>query len=141
MTKSVGKSIWAVFAGFLVILILSIATDTVLKLAGLLPYDHLFVSTGLILIVIFYRAVFSLMGCYFAARLAPQFPMAHALALGVVGVVVSTAGAILAADMGPAWYNWTLVAIALPVAWLGGKWYEMRKAQSKRSSIRETVSN
>lgn len=72
MAKSIGKSIGAVFAGFVVIVILSIAADTVLKLVGVLPYNHLFVSTGLILGVIFYRAVFSFIGCYLAARLAPQ---------------------------------------------------------------------
>ncbi|SHF81695.1 hypothetical protein SAMN05443144_113139 [Fodinibius roseus] len=141
MAKSVGKSIWAVFAGFVVIVILSVAADTVLKLTGVLPYDHLYVSTGLILTVIFYRAVFSFIGCYLAARLAPQNPMTHALALGVVGMAVSTAGAILAADLGPAWYNWSLVVIALPIAWFGGKWYEMRILQSERRNIRETVSN
>lgn len=138
MNKYRLKSIGAVFAGFLVIVILSIGADTILKMAGILPYDHLFVSTGIILGVILYRAVFSLIGCYIAARLAPRNPMTHALALGVVGVVVGTAGAILAADLGPAWYGWTLVVIALPIAWLGGKLYEMRMQQSK---IQETANN
>jgi hypothetical protein len=26
-------------------------------------------------------------------------------------------------NLGPAWYAWSLVVIALPVAWLGGKLY------------------
>ena len=67
------------------------------------------------------------MGCYLAAWLAPRSPMKHALALGVVGVLLSTAGAIAAANMnlGPSWYAWTLVAISLPTAWLGGKLHEL----------------
>lgn len=136
MNKKTFKSIGAVFAGFLVIVILSVGTDAVLKAAGVLPYDHLFVSTGLILGVIFYRAVFSLIGCYFTAKLAPKSPMKHALALGVLGVIVSAMGAVMAADLGPVWYGWTLAIIALPIAWLGGKLYEIR---SRAGSIKKAV--
>lgn len=131
MNKTIWKSIGAVLIGFIVTVILSIGADTILKVAGILPYDHMFVSTGLILFVIFYRAVFSLIGCYLAARLAPQNSMKHALALGVLGLIISTIGAIAASDLGPTWYGWTLVVIALPVAWLGGKWYE-KTTQTKK---------
>lgn len=124
------KSVWAVLAGFLVIVILSIGFDTILKLAGILPWDHLFVSTGLILFVIFYRAVFSLAGCYLTAKLAPQNPMKHTIILGIIGTVLSAVGAILAADLGPIWYAWTLAVIAIPIAWLGGKLYEKKHAAS-----------
>tara|TARA_R100001143_G_scaffold63594_1_gene73159 strand:+ start:14920 stop:15321 length:402 start_codon:yes stop_codon:yes gene_type:complete len=124
------RSIWAVFAGLLIIFVLSIAADTLLKITGILPWDHLFVSTGLILFVLFYRAVFSLIGCYIAAKLAPSKPMKHALILGVIGVVISSIGAIVAADLGPGWYAWTLAAISMPIAWLGGKLHEKQAADS-----------
>jgi hypothetical protein len=90
---------------------------------GVLPKDNLYVSTGLILFVLGYRAFFSIIGCYIAAKLAPSSPMKHALALGGVGVLLSIVGAIAAANMnlGPAWYGWALVIITMPVAWLGGK--------------------
>ncbi len=126
MNKNIFKSIGSVVAGFIVIVILSTGTDMILKRMGILPYEHLFVSTELILAVIFYRAVYSLIGCYIAAKLAPRNPMKHALALGFVGVIVGSIGAIAAADLGPDWYGWTLVVIALPIAWLGGKLYESR---------------
>jgi MFS-type transporter involved in bile tolerance (Atg22 family) len=124
------KSVWAVLAGFLVIVILSIGFDTILKLAGILPWDHLFVSTGLILFVILYRAVFSLAGCYLTAKLAPKNPMKHSILLGIIGTVLSSVGAILAADLGPVWYGWTLAVIAIPIAWLGGKLYEIKHTAS-----------
>jgi len=60
---------------------------------------------------------------WIAARLAPYAPMRHALALGMIGFVLSLAGAIAAltmADLGPAWYPIALVVTALPCAWLGG---------------------
>ena len=126
MRTQKGKSILAVVAGFLVIVILSIGADTVLKIAGILPYDHMYVSPGLILFVLFYRAVFSLAGCYLAAHLAPGNPMKHAIALGVVGFVLTIIGSLVATDLGTAWYNWSLVVMALPIAWLGGKLYEKR---------------
>jgi hypothetical protein len=124
------KSVWAVLAGLLVIIILSVAFDTILKMMGILPWDHLFVSTGLILFVIFYRAVFSLVGCYLTAKLAPQNPMKHSIILGIIGTVLSAIGAVVAADLGPVWYAWSLAVIAIPIAWLGGKLFEMKHAAS-----------
>lgn len=138
MAKNISKSIGAVIAGFLVIVILSIGMDAILKFLGILPYDHLFVSTGLILSVIFYRAVFSLIGCYITAKIAPHSPMKHALALGVLGAVISVIGTVMAADLGPIWYGWTLAVIALPIAWLGGK---MLEVQSKEPSQEERTKN
>lgn len=123
------KSARAVVAGFLMILILSVATDILLKFAGILPWDHLYVSTGLIWVVIAYRSVFSVAGCYLAARLAPGSPMKHALALGILGLIISSAGAVLAADLGPGWFAWTLAALSLPLAWIGGKLYEIRNGR------------
>ncbi|MGH7495368.1 MAG: hypothetical protein ACREOO_23675 [bacterium] len=127
MNKTVVKSIGAVLAGLIFIVITHTATDAILEGAGVLPKGNLFVGTGLILIVLGYRAVFSLIGCYLTAKLAPRNPMKHALVLGLIGLVLSSVGAIVAADLGPAWYAWTLAVIALPIAWLGGMLYERRK--------------
>lgn len=126
------KSVGAVLAGFIFIVVTHTATDAVLESIGVLPKGNLHVGTGLILIVIGYRAIFSLIGCYITARLAPHSPMKHALALGIVGVLLSTVGAIATANMnlGPSWYAWTLVAISLPIAWLGGKLCELRSRQT-----------
>ncbi|MEX0720043.1 MAG: hypothetical protein WD059_05200 [Balneolaceae bacterium] len=135
MNKNIFKSIGAVLGGFIVIVVLSVGTDAILKAAELLPYDHLFVSTELIVFVIFYRAFYSLIGCYIAAKLAPSNPMKHALALGGVGIIVGSIGAVVAGHLGPAWYAWTLVVIALPVAWLGGRLFELRSNRSRMSEV------
>jgi hypothetical protein len=97
--------------------------------AGVLPQGHLFVGPGLILMVLGYRAVLSLIGCYLTARLAPRNPMAHALSLGVIGTIFSAVGTIAMADRSPAWYGWMLTALAMPIAWLGAKLYELRRQQ------------
>jgi len=129
VSKSILRSVGAVLAGFIFIGVTHNATDAILEKIGVLPKGNLFVGTGLILIVICYRALLSLIGCYLTALLAPNSPMKHTLALGIVGVLLSTAGAIATANMnlGPAWYAWTLVAISLPIAWLAGKLYELRQ--------------
>jgi len=128
------KSVIAVLAGFIFILITHTGTDTILESAGVLPKGNLFVGTGLILLVLGYRAVFSLVGCYLTARLAPQKPMKHALVLGSIGLIISSVGAIMLSHLGPGWYAWTLAAISLPVAWMGGKLHEVRLRKSRQSS-------
>jgi hypothetical protein len=128
MNKNIWKSIGAVLAGLIFIGVTHTTIDAILENTGVLPKGHLNVGAGLILFVILYRAVFSLLGCYLAAKLAPNNPMKHALILGTIGTVLSAAGAIATADMniGPAWYAWTLAATALPLAWIAGKLYIAR---------------
>ncbi|HWS71279.1 MAG TPA: hypothetical protein VN605_04165 [Thermoanaerobaculia bacterium] len=116
------RRIAAVLAGLLAIFILSTVTDLALHATGFYPpwtepmNDlHAFVATA-------YRLVFSIFGCYLAARIAPDRPMRHALALGIVGILISLAGAVATwnADLGPRWYALGLVIVSLPCAWLGG---------------------
>ncbi len=132
-TTIILRSVGAVLAGLIFIGITHTGTDAILENTGVLPKGNLHVGTGLILMVIGYRAVLSLIGCYITALLAPKSPMKHALALGIVGVLLSTAGAIATAKMnlGPSWYPWTLVVISLPIAWLAGKLYESRLLTSR----------
>jgi len=134
MGKDILKSVGAVLAGLIFIGLTHTGTDAILESTGVLPKGNLHVGAGLILVVIGYRAVFSLIGCYITALLAPKSPMKHALALGIVGVLLSTVGAIATANMnlGPAWYAWTLVVISLPIAWLAGKLYELRSRPNSR---------
>ena len=131
MSRYALRSVGAVLAGLIFIGVTHTGMDAILENIGVLPKGNLHVGTGLILIVIGYRAVLSLIGCYLTALLAPYSPMKHALVLGILGVLLSTAGAIVTANMnlGPSWYAWTLVAISLPIAWLGGKLYELRSRQ------------
>jgi len=56
--------------------------------------------------------------------------MGHALGLGLVGVVLSTIGAVATwshqPPLGPHWYPLALVIQSLPCAWLGG-WMRARQ--------------
>ena len=127
--RSLPRSVGAVVAGLLTIAILSSATDFALQSAGIYPpQGQPLGSPGLYLLAVAYRAAISVFGCWLAARLAPRNAMRHALALGIVGVVVSTGGVIanVQLHLGPNWYPIALVLVALPCAWLGGAIHRAR---------------
>ena len=120
----IGRSILAVIAGLLVIFVLSLGTDVVLHATGIYPPWFQRMSDSLFVLATVYRGIYSVLGSYLTARLAPAQPMRHALILGAIGVVLSTVGAIGTwnkAELGPNWYPLTLVILALPLSWLGGK--------------------
>lgn len=116
-----GRSAAAVLGGLVAVFVLSLGTDQVLHTLQVFPpWGQPMYETGLLLLALAYRIVYGVVGGYIAARLAPRNPMRHALALGVVGLGLSTAGAIGMRDLGPSWYPIALVLTALPCAWLGG---------------------
>jgi len=125
------KSVWAVLAGFIVIFILSMGMDAVMHVTGIFPPWGEAMTTALYAWATAYRVVFSIIGCYVTARLAPNRPLAHALWLGIVGVVISAAATIVTWNKGPAfgphWYPIALVLVSIPCAWLGGMLYERTK--------------
>jgi hypothetical protein len=117
------RRIGAVLAGFLAIVVLSTAADAVLHAVGVFPPQGQSMSDGLFALATGYRVAISIGGCYLAARLAPNRPLAHAMALGVLGVVVSAIGAVATWNMalGPHWYPLLLIAVSLPCGYAGGK--------------------
>ncbi len=122
MKKETLKSIGAVVAGFFALVILSVIMDSILEKAGIMKTDP-FVENPvwLIAIIILYRTIFNTFGCYLTARLAPNKPMKHAIILGVIGVVLTVVGLVVAWDIPPRWYPISLIILTLPAAWLGGK--------------------
>jgi hypothetical protein len=103
--------------------------DVVLHAAGIYPPWGQRASDAAFLLATAYRIAFGIAGGYVAARLAPDRPMQHALALGVVGLALSTAGAVATwnrPDLGPRWYPLAVVAMAIPCAWAGGALHRAR---------------
>jgi hypothetical protein len=122
-TRHLGRSTMAVLVGFVSVVVLSLGTDQVLHVLEVYPpWGEPMNDPGLNLLALAYRCVYGVLGAYIAARLAPRNPMRHALILGGIGFVLSTAGAVSASTMnlGPIWYPVALVITALPTAWLGG---------------------
>jgi len=127
--KRIGRSIFAIVAGFVVVVVLSIGSDEALRAAGIFPALGHPMSNPLFLLATVYRTLYGVIGGYVTARLAPCNPMKHALIGGAIGFVLSIAGAAMAwnhPEFGPHWYPLALVLTALPSAWLGGKFAESR---------------
>lgn len=129
-----GRSALALITGLVVGVILSLGTDQVLHVLGVYPPWGQTMSDGLFLLATGYRIVYAIIGSYVAARLAPYRPMWHALVLGVVGLVVSIAGAAATWNseppLGPHWYGVAVALISMPCAWIGGKIWEMQSGQT-----------
>ncbi len=122
-TRSIGRSVAAVLAGFVVVVVLSLGTDAVLHATGIFPREGAAMSNALFLLATVYRTVFGIGGSYITAWLAPNKPMQHALVGGVIGLALSVLGAVTTwnQNLGPHWYPLALVVTALPGAWLGGQ--------------------
>ncbi len=123
--RRLGRSAIALFAGLLVGVVLSLGTDQILQVLKIYPPWGQTMSDGLFLLATAYRIVYTVIGSYIAARLAPDRPMWHAMVLGIVGLVVSLAATVgtwnSKPPLGPHWYAVAIAAISIPCAWLGGK--------------------
>jgi hypothetical protein len=129
--KRIGRSVVAVLAGFLAVVVLSLGTDQLLHVTNVYPpWGEPMFDPGLNLLALTYRILYAILGSYVAAKLAPRAPMVHAMVLGIIGFVTSTAGAIVAItkyEMGPDWYPIALALTALPCGWIGGVLARPRK--------------
>jgi hypothetical protein len=73
-THSTGRSIAALLAGFVIVVILSLGTDAVLHAAGIFPPLGQIMSNALFLLATVYRTIYAVVGSYVTARLAPIGP-------------------------------------------------------------------
>jgi len=120
------RSVGAVVAGVLFIIVVTTLVDIVLHVTGVFPPMSQPINDRLALLATSYRIVISVGGAWLTARLAPQRPMKHAMILGFVGVVLGLVGVLATWNLGlgPRWYPIALVVLAIPQCWAGGKIYE-----------------
>jgi hypothetical protein len=118
------RSTMAVFVGFISVAVLSLGTDQVLHVLEIYPpWGKPMHDPSLNVLALSYRIVYTILGGYITASLAPHAPMRHVIVVGIVGFVAGSAGAITAitvADLGPDWYPIALALTAFPCVWLGG---------------------
>ena len=121
--RRIGRSIGALLAGFVAVVVLSLGTDFALHATGVFPALGQRMSDALFILATAYRTLYGVVGSYVTAQLAPDRPVGHALVGGLIGVALSTLGAVVTwnKDLGPHWYPLALIVTAMPTAWLGGK--------------------
>lgn len=122
--RRIGRSIFALFSGFVVNILMSLATDVTFQAIGVMPVlGQQPMSDFQSALAAAYRMVYCVFSSYVVAWLAPCRPMAHALIGAGAGMVIATVGAIATWNkgLGPHWYALLLVVLALPTGWLGGK--------------------
>lgn len=123
-----GRSIAAVFTGFVTVVVLSLGVDQLLHVLKVYPpWGEPMPQPGLNLLALTYRIVITIGAAWLTARLAPHRSAAsdwrHVWVFGAIGLILGTIGAItmIPKNFGPAWYPILLAASSLPCAWLGGK--------------------
>jgi hypothetical protein len=126
--RQLGRSAWAIAAGFLAVVVLSNGTDVLLNKFGIVPPLTQWKADRLFVWATIYRTVDGIIGSYITARLAPYRPMWHAMIGAFIGMILgaAVAAATWNKDMGPHWYPLALVVLAIPCAWIGGKIREMQ---------------
>ena len=131
-SRKILRRIGAVLGGMIVVVILDLTMDVIMHATGIFPPWGQPMSSSLFLIATTYRAIDGTIGAYVAARLAPDRPFAHALAVGIIGFLLASVGAIVTWNMGlgPRWYPIALIGISLPCACLGG-WLRLRQLKAR----------
>src|SRR2546429_3525720 len=89
------RSVGAVVAGFVVVVVLSVGTDQVLHVLKVYPPWGEPMAGALYVMATAYRIVYTILGGYLTARLAPDAPVRHALILGLVGLVAGLIGVMV----------------------------------------------
>ena len=117
------KSVRAVVAGVLFIIVVTTLVDFMLHRAGVYQPMGQPITDSLAVLATAYRIVISIAGAYLTAHLAPDRPMRHAIILGIVGIVLGPIGLLTTwtLNLGPHWYPVALVVLALPQCWAGGR--------------------
>jgi hypothetical protein len=114
--------------------------DALMHGTGVFPAMGEPMSGGLFVWALAYRIVFTVLGGYVTAALAPRRAIRHVMILGGIGTVAAIIGVVATWNAGPAfgprWYPLSLVVTAIPSVWAGGAW---RVGQQARPRQRSTV--
>ncbi len=117
------KSIGAVFAGIIAIVLLSTGTDFALENWGVFPpIEGGQMMRWMLALAFFYRTIYGVAGGYITAALAPSLPMPSRHHSGNHrNCWPASSGAIVGWNLSEHWYPIALVVTALPTTWLGAK--------------------
>ena len=122
------RAVGALVAGFVAVAVLSTATDAVLHALDYYPNDGTAGSAPQLAFALAYRTLFTLLGGYIIARLAPSRPLRLAIVLGAIGTLFAILGVVAMWGLGHHWYAISIAVLAIPSTTLGG-WLFTRSAR------------
>ncbi|HEX6852240.1 MAG TPA: hypothetical protein VF139_12635 [Candidatus Polarisedimenticolaceae bacterium] len=127
-----GRSVLAVLAGIVGVVVVTTIVDVLLHVAKVYPPMGQPLTDAHALLASAYRLGIGIGGGWLTARLAPSRPMRHVMILGAIGVVLALIGLLATwrLDLGPRWYPVSLVVLAIPQCWLGGRIHELRRGRN-----------
>ncbi|MFN7915061.1 MAG: hypothetical protein U0Q55_06955 [Vicinamibacterales bacterium] len=117
------RHIAPVLAGGVLIAMLTVVTGNWLNAHGWVPdAAQAGQSTGFLLFVLAYQALFAVIGSHMASRLAPagQPRIRYALAVGFLLSIVSIISALQTTSPFPTWYLLAGIVLPIPSAIVGG---------------------
>jgi hypothetical protein len=115
------RSIAAVLAGMVFVIVASTGTDLALQKTVFPAMNTGAVTPALLALALAYRTAYGVIAGWLCAKIAPGRPMAHALALGAIGTAAAVAGVVIQWKLGANWYPIALAVLALPQSWLGAR--------------------
>lgn len=118
----------ALIAGFLAVAVLSTAADAVLHAMNYYPNDGTAGSDLQLAVALGYRTLFTVLGGFVCAWLAPSHALRLATILGAIGTIPAIIGVVAMWGLGHHWYAISLAALAIPSTAFGG-WLFTRLAR------------
>lgn len=89
---------------------------------GIFPSpEHGLFITWMLIVALIYRCIYTLIGGYVTATLAPQNKMKHVIILGIIGTIAGIAGVIFGWNLSQHWYPIAIAVSGFPLTWYGGK--------------------
>lgn len=117
------RTAFAVVAGFVTTAVLSTATDALMHAVRIFPPQGERMSDTLFVVATLYRVIFTVLGGYVTAALAPGRALIPVVVLGAIGELAATAGTIATwnagPEFGPHWYPIALIVTAMPCVLAG----------------------
>ena len=127
------KSIWAVVAGVLLVIVMTTIVDGILHMVGFYPPMDQPIDDRQSLVATAYRIIISIAGAWITARLAPAKPMKHVLVLGIVGTILGLIGVAATWNRGLGPRHGIRIALAgpaIPQSLVGG-WLYLRQSGAR----------
>jgi hypothetical protein len=130
--RRVLRSIGAVLAGLIAIIVLAGAIDAAFRAAGVYPPLFQPMADDRWALALATRVVAGIVGGMLTARLAPARPMRYVVVLGCIGTLLRLMGVLFTwnkgPEFGPLWFSISVAVSALPCTMLGGRLISRRNA-------------